>query len=217
MTSHIKESIKIPDTRGMANEKSQKEKSMLMALVLFLAAGALIFAYLSGENKKKQPGAAAVTKTKKFEQSVNRHLMLTNERMELEKQRMALENAKILNNPISATRPQKAYSNDDRLDLSGDMRAADVAKELGRGPRQEEIISPHDVVQKEIFNEELARQQSQAYREEYARQFIENARRGGYNVKLSEDLSRVISVTPIRNPSADFQVFDGNGSIRGSQ
>lgn len=201
----------------MSNDKPQKEKSMLLALVLFLAAGGLIFAYLGGDTKKKSGAPSTVAKTKKFEQSVNRHLMLTNERMELEKQRMALENAKILNNPISATRPQKAYTNDDRLDLSSDTRAADVAKDLGRGPRQEEIISPHDVVQKEIFNEELARQQSQAYREEYARQFVENARRGGYNVKLSEDLSRVISVTPIRNPSADFQVFDGTGSGRGSQ
>lgn len=201
----------------MANDKSQREKSMLLALGLFLAAGGLIFAYLGGEDKKK-PGPAAITKTKKFEQQVNRHLMLTNERMELEKQRMALENAKILNNPMSATRPQKAYSNDERLDLSTDNRAAEVAKELGRGPKQEELASPHDIVQKELFNEEQAQQASQAYRQEYARQFIENARRGGYEVRLSEDLSRVISVKPIsRNPSADFQVFEGSGSIKGSQ
>lgn len=187
---------------------------MLLALLLFLGAGGLIFAYLGSENKSKN-GVSSVTKSQKYEQSVNRHLMLTNERMELEKQRMALENAKLLNNSLKGARPQNGYANDDRLDLSTDTRPAEVANELGRGQKQEDIVSPHDIVQKELFNEEQAQEYSQAYREEYARQFIENARRGGYNVKLSEDLSRVISVTPIRNPSADFEIF--GGSIKGSQ
>lgn len=38
---------------------------------------------------------------------------------------------------------------------------------------------------------------------EYARQFIENARRGGYEIELSEDLE-VIKSTPIRSPSNNF-------------
>lgn len=38
---------------------------------------------------------------------------------------------------------------------------------------------------------------------EYARQFIENARKGGYEIELSEDLE-VIKATPIRSPSNNF-------------
>ncbi len=42
-------------------------------------------------------------------------------------------------------------------------------------------------------------------KKEYARQFIENARLGGYHVELADDLS-VISVTPIRKPSQIDQI-----------
>ena len=198
----------------MEPERQDKEKSMLLALLLFLGAGGLIFAYLGSDGKKKNAGVSATLKTEKFEKSVNRHLMLTNERMELEKQRMAVENADALNKGFAGTRSQKAYYNENRLDLSVDTRAQEMANELGRGQRQEDIESPHDIVQRELFNEEQAKQASQAYREEYARQFIENARRGGYKVQLSEDLSRVISVQPLRDNSSDFQIQGGTVSGR---
>lgn len=187
---------------------------MLLALLLFLGAGGLVFAYLGSDGKKKS-GTSAMVKTEKYEKSVNRHLMLTNERMELEKQRMAVENADALNKGFSGTRSQKAYYNENRLDLSSDTRAQEMANELGRGQKQEAIESPHDVVQRELFNDEQAKQASQAYREEYARQFVENARRGGYKVQLSEDLSRVISVQPLRDPSNDFNIY--GGSVGGRQ
>lgn len=195
----------------MASTKEQKEKSMLLALLLFIAAAGLIFAYL-GTEESKSKGPAPVVKSEKFEKSVNRHLMLTNERMELEKQRMAVENARLLNE--GSNRAQRAYTNDNRLDLSSDTRAAELANELGRGTRTEEADSPHDIVQRELFNEQQAQGYSQAYKEEYARQFIENARKGGYKVKLSEDLSRVISVTPIRTPTNQMDLFGGDASGR---
>lgn len=44
-------------------------------------------------------------------------------------------------------------------------------------------------------------------RQEYARQFIENARKGGYHIELSRDL-KVISVTPLRLPSQDVDSFE---------
>jgi hypothetical protein len=189
----------------MAKEKSEKEKSMLLALLLFLGAGGLVFAYLDSDGKRS--GAAALTKTKQYEAVVNKHLMMTNERIELEKRRMDAENTKLLNEASTKRDQQKAYSNDERLDLSMENRGAEVAKEIGRGPKEITVESPHEVVQQELYNEQLANQSSQAYREQYARQFIENARRGGYEVKLSADFSKVLSVKPIRNPSNDFEVF----------
>lgn len=44
-------------------------------------------------------------------------------------------------------------------------------------------------------------------KEEYARQFIENARRGGYNIELSDELE-VIRVTPIRKPSQEIDMVE---------
>lgn len=186
----------------MAEDKKQKESSMLLALLLFLGAGGLIFAYLSSEDTKPtRRGPSAAVKTQKYEQLVNRHLMFTNENVEQARQKMALENAQILNKSFNATKPQQAYVPEDRLDLTNDNSAAQMADELGRGSRNEQVWSPHDVVQKELYQEQVLQEQSQAYREEYARQFVENARRGGYKVILSEDLTRVLSVTPIRTPS----------------
>ncbi len=45
---------------------------------------------------------------------------------------------------------------------------------------------------------------------------VENARRGGYKVILSEDLSRVISVTPLRIPSQNgMELFNtGQGAVQ---
>lgn len=216
-TSHLQHSEVWSDTTFMTSQKPQKENSMMLALLLFLGAAGLVFAYLSSEEKApKKTGAPASVKSEKFEKSVNRHLMLTNERIEMARQRMQIENSQALNADFSSTRPQQAYENPNRLDLSQDTRAQEIAEELGRAGRREESMSPHDIVQKELFNADQAQEYSQAYKEEYARQFVENARRGGYKVILSEDLSRVIKVIPIRNPSNSMNLFEDSGSGSGA-
>ncbi len=183
----------------MSGQPQKKDNTMLLALLLFLGAGGLLFAYLGAEDKAPQNrGPSATAQSAQFEKSVNRHLMFTNENIEQRKQRMALENAQLLNKDFNSTKAQEAYRPDDRLDLSMDNRAADIAEELGRGNRARSDFSPHDQVQKELYQSEREEEYSQAYREEYARQFVENARRGGYRVILSDDLTKVISVTPIR-------------------
>ncbi|KHD88601.1 MAG: hypothetical protein OM95_08125 [Bdellovibrio sp. ArHS] len=188
---------------------------MLLALLLFLGAAGLIFAYLGEPDPKpKGEGVSAKLKSEKYEKSVNKHLMLTNERMELERQRMAVENARLLNTDFNRTEPQPAYRNNETLDLSMDNRAAELANELGRGEKKEQALSPDEIVQKELFNQQQMHEYSQAYKEEYARQFIENARRGGYRVILSEDLSRVISVQPLkRGNSNSMELFGGGDDI----
>lgn len=44
-------------------------------------------------------------------------------------------------------------------------------------------------------------------KQEYARQFIENARRDGFEIELNDDLE-VIRATPIRKPSNDIDEVD---------
>lgn len=185
---------------------------MILALLLFIGATGLVFAYLQSEEPapatSKMP---ASVQSEKFEKSVNRHLMLTNERMELERRRMQIENAELMNTDFNSTKPQEAYQNHGNLRQDLDTRSDDIANELGRGDKIAEMYSPHDVVQREIYNAEQDAEYQQAYREEYARQFIENARRGGYNVRLSEDLSRVISIQPISGSQKGMELFSGSG------
>lgn len=184
----------------MGASQEKKETPMLLALLLFVGAAALIFAYLGSEEPKIKSKIPTTVKSEKYEKSVNKHLMFTNEKMELERQRMQVENANLLNSDFNATKAQRAYSNDAKLDLTVENRAAEVANEIGRGEkRQEGPMTPDEVVQRELFNQQQTNDYSRAYKEEYARQFIENARRGGYKVILSDDLSRVISVQPLRS------------------
>lgn len=163
----------------------------------------MLYAFLT-ESETASSSKYSQVKSEKFESAVNKHLSLTYDKIENQKKRMALENARV---DFHASRPQKAYENEHKLDLSMDNRAEELAKELGRGTRQEEYSSPHDVVQKELFNEQQKQEYTQAYKEEYARQFVENARRGGYKVILSEDLTQVLSVTPIRKPSQNMDIL----------
>lgn len=168
---------------------------------------------LGSDNKKStKTSASAKTKTSEYQKNVNRHLMLTNEKMEMERKRMAVENFQTADR-FQDVKAQKAYRpSQQELDLSTDSRGYEIANEIRRGPKQNsEPTTPDEVVQAELYLREQANQYDAAYREEYARQFVENARRGGYRVKLSDDLSRVISVQPIRNPSGDFR-FDGGGT-----
>lgn len=191
----------------------QKERSMLIALILFIGAGALIFMSLGSDKKKSTAGvASAKTKTSEYQKNVNRHLMLTNEKMQMERRRMDVENFQTADR-LQDSRAQKAYQPRHDLDLNTDSRGFDIANEIGRGTKNAaEPSTPDEVVQAELYNRQQANQYDEAYREEYARQFIENARRGGYKVRLSDDLSRVIQVQPIRNPSGANTGFEGGGT-----
>lgn len=48
---------------------------------------------------------------------------------------------------------------------------------------------------------------SESEKRDYARQYIENARRGGYEIELNKDLE-VIKVTPIRKPSQENDSYE---------
>ncbi|MDG0814747.1 hypothetical protein [Bdellovibrio svalbardensis] len=196
--------------------KEEKDSSKLLALLLFLGAGVMAFLYLGSDGtKKKFAEISATVKSEKYEKAVNKHLMVTNETMAMARQRMEIENARLAKD-FDATSAQPVYAPPQGgVDLSSDSRAAEIANELGRGDkRAESFENPNDVVQKELFNQQQQAEYSKAYKEEYVRQFIENARRGGYKVKIGEDF-KVLSVTPIRSPSdqggGDQDILNSNG------
>jgi hypothetical protein len=197
----------------MAQEKSSNDNNKLLAILLFLGAGILVLMYLGNDNSGK-PGASGVVKSDKFTKSVNKHLMVTNEKMEFERRRIEIENA--ANSNFNATKAQPTYNaQDSGLDLSNDSKAAEVAEMLGRGERKENTSNnPHDVIQRELFNAQQDAQYSAAYKEEYARQFVENAAKGGYKVILDENY-KVRSVTPINRQPGSTDIFNtGGGAVQ---
>lgn len=199
------------------NKNSQpKDRSSLIILLLLIGAGALFFKYLGDEPVTSTARGvasphAAHKQNPEFEKSVNRHLMMTNDKVELAQQRMAVDNNR-LTKDFHETSAQKVYEQPQGgVDLTGEGYAANVAEDLGRGERKSTMKSPHDVIQAELFNAQQDQEYSEAYRQEYARQFVENARRGGYKVQLDEDF-KVISVTPLRKPSQNSDVLGVNSA-----
>ncbi len=69
-------------------------------------------------------------------------------------------------------------------------------------PEKEDLSnsSPSETIQQGIYQKQFEKQQEELDKKEYARQFIENARKNGFHLVLSED-NKVLSVTPIRKPS----------------
>lgn len=57
-----------------------------------------------------------------------------------------------------------------------------------------------DQLNRKIMSEDEQRAQAEAEKKEYARQFIENARKDGYHIVLDDNLN-VIKMLPIRKPS----------------
>lgn len=194
----------------MSSGDSDKDRSYILALLLFVGAGLLAFFYLTGDSKPKSSLSASTKK--KIEDSVNRHLMNTNESISLQQKKMALENAKLLYETQQKRKPrQDAYENDQSFDLSYENRAAEVAQDLDRNHSYRDSANPHDVVQAEMYDRIQNQREEEAYRVEYARQFVENARRGGYEVQLTDDLTRVKSVKPIKKNKGQMQLFGSSG------
>lgn len=65
--------------------------------------------------------------------------------------------------------------------------------------------SPSEEINHKILNQEIKKAEEEAYKQEYARQYIENARKNGYHIMLDENMN-VIKATPIRKPSEEDSV-----------
>lgn len=197
----------------MGAKSHKKDNQLALVLLLLIAASGLFVAYFSSSpSVSAEKVGSKASRSEGFEKSVNKHLMFTNDRVVIERQKIELENNRLLleKSAIGGAH-QEPYSNENKLDLSSENVESHVAAALGRSSRQDEVSSPQDVIQREVFSREQMAEYTQAYKEEYARQFIENARKGGYRVILSEDLNRVISVQPIKAAPKDaFQVFPSN-------
>jgi hypothetical protein len=199
----------------MGDQKQQKDKSVLLAL-LFIGA-ALLLLYFAFGTAGKKPTAQEITKNKTFEKAVNKHLLSTSEKIEFDRQKAVIENSQYANDFRSGKSGRPAYQPDNNLDLSTDSRSSTIVDDIGRGKKApSDFQTPDEIVQSDIFNDQQSAEYSQAYKEAYAKQFVENARKGGYNVILTDDF-KVKSVQPIRKPTQSMDIFEGGNDGRSQQ
>lgn len=172
-----------------------------MALLLLLAAGFCVLLALPS----KQPHHAELSSTgqeipsaysPEVEKLVNKHLFLTSQEQEWAQKKMKAENS--FSAPaIGASILQKKNGG---VDHSADQNENAAINDLDRYRKQLNYTNPEEVVQGQLQDQQKQRVYDEVYKKEFARQFIENARQHGFNVKLNDDLV-VISVTPILQPT----------------
>ncbi len=195
--------------RPLGKNNNQSDSNKLIALLLLVSAGLLFLLDKGSENTTSESARNGTRKNQipaavrgaKFEKSVNHHLLVTGDTIDNQRKKIWIENINSAKD-LSSTSSQSNYKvPTEGAELNVDDRSTELADLLGRGARKESpILDPNDIIQNELFNQQQWDEYSKAYREEYAKQFIENARRGGYKIILNDDF-KVISATPIRKPS----------------
>ncbi|WP_413289668.1 hypothetical protein [Bdellovibrio sp. HCB337] len=190
-------------------QKQKKEdKSSLLAVALLLLAGFFVFLFFLPEKDSFRGENGGVTQSKQFEERVNRHLFKTSQDMQLSREKMQLEANREAADRLARVPVQQDVH---KLDLSTDPRAESLLQALGREVKESAgPTSPDEAVQADLFEAQQLESYSEEYKREYARQFVENARKAGYLIKLNDDY-KVISIRPIRKPAENFELFESNG------
>lgn len=185
----------------------QKKQSAWLFLLLLGTAG--FFGYLAHDmpsmidNKRTQisansPEAAAL---------VNKHLFLDAQKREMTQQKRRAENSYLSPQIGDSIWPKPAdKSKQHGVDHSPDTHETNAYHDLKRYEKELNLTRPDHIIQGEIADQQRAREYEEAYKEEYARQFVENARQNGYEITLDQDYT-VIRVDKIpnyqrRDPSA---------------
>ena len=119
--------------------------------------------------------------------AMNRHLLFTDKHIELSKERVKLENWKASPQVGENLFGEKKKDSPSNLDLSQDRRESQVLNDLKRNEKQTDYVSPDSLIQSQLSASGEQSKYEQEYRKEYSRQFIENARKAGYEVVVNEN------------------------------
>ncbi len=188
-------------------------------LIIFLLALSFIF-FLNFKGKKKVVLAPASVEDRKerIQDKVSQEMTLIEASQNLhEKQEQARQSLDLSSqSKDSKSRPGAQPLS---LDSAPDANELNAFNDLNRNQKEIDYNKPSHVIQNQLTEKyELMKAQAE-FNESYTKQFIENAKAHGYEVKLNEK-NEVVSVTAIRNPSSTqqnqkFKVNDVNNSPEG--
>jgi hypothetical protein len=185
--------------------KEKRQPGNFLVFLLLLAAGVCVLLALPDKSARSKsdfsstnPKALPSAYSPEVEDLVNKHLYMTSQKEDWAEKKMKAENTFMAPEVGHAILPSGKKSAS--LDHSADSYEGNAFNDLNRYPKELNYASPDEVIQGSLQDQQRQKTYDQIYRKEFARQFIENARQHGYNVKLNDDMV-VISVTPIVNPT----------------
>ncbi len=169
--------------------------------------------YLSQTSRTKRLGSqgqSVQNQDPQHKQRVDRHLKETSYYLDADKRERQIEYYQQMNK-LHDTNPQSAYHLEDRFTLDSDPNMQSLTHELDRSQEGDpDQLTPEEIVQQRLYEDEQLEKASEAYKQAYAQQFIENARRGGWEVQLGPNFE-VLSVKKIKEKRTPSLFNEGLG------
>lgn len=161
---------------------------VIFTLVIILGGGFFYFKY-SKEGRQAASKSSELS-SQELDRIVNKYIKTTNQE--------ALK-TKIMAEKFMIETRKKLAEIERQKRLKQDKENAEIPRDR-QISKDEETRSPAEVLQSNLNDKKMQEQQEEYEKQEYARQWILNARKAGYHLELSPDLE-VIRYTPIRKPS----------------
>jgi len=166
-----------------------------MNLILGLAAISTLSVFGYVFYFKSQSVVRAPSQAQKNPQAIDTEALVSKymqeTRLHLDAQKRATERA-FIKGQLNAENPKIPIKETDPTKIPTD-------KQIWSNKQKDAEYLP-DQINRKIMGEDEQRAQAEAEKKEYARQFIENARKDGYHIVLDDNLN-VIKMLPIRKPS----------------
>lgn len=188
-------------------QSAQDQKAAVLVILLFLGAGIFAFLALQAPSGSAEFASRSVkAASPQANELSNSHLFLTSKRIELEQERRRLDNLQKAANSASEIVEGNQYRENYGVREDGGRYETAAYDDLRRYEPQVQATSPSYEVQSSLFEKQKLAQYSEEYKQEYARQFIANARAAGYDVRLNSDFV-VVSVTPLSARRGQLRVI----------
>lgn len=175
--------------------------------------GLIFFSYQEASNPNPKMDAKktlqdhASTLTPERAKRVDSHLKDTAYNLEADKKQRQIEAYQQLSK-LHSTQAQSAYNADENFSLETDPYMQSLTDDLNRSrSAQDQNMTPEEIVQQRLYENDQLRKSSQAYREAYAEQFIENARNAGWEIELGPNFE-VLSVRKLKEKKRTPSLFD---------
>ena len=180
------------------DKKEDNQKKISPFLLFFLLLGAVGFFLASARMSSHSPVPPATISaySPETEALVNKHLHLTSQDQYLREKMMNAQNSYMAPQVGDSLWPKISPKKDLGVDHSPDRDENTAFDDLNRYPKELRYTNPDQIIQEQIVEEDIRKKTELEDRQEYARQFVENARRNGYAIKLNEDLV-IVSVRSI--------------------
>jgi hypothetical protein len=186
-------------------KKSGQDKGWIF-LVLLVIGFLLIFWEQNPAVQKASQELLASDENQKKMSLVNRHLKETALQLEQDRLKRAAEASKVIESYRSSDQ-QMAHESQNDLTFDSDFNMQKLTRDLNRSHElSDDQLTPEQIVQSQLLDRQIIEKEDKAYREEYARQFVENAKAAGWDIVLSPDLE-VISVKKRKSRRVPTQIF----------